>query len=140
MDTEHLLWAQPTVEYLLARRIGESAREENVAEKDQPNGSFDQYGVWITLCTREMLGIFPPTVFVENHFGTTSEEFKFFRSRRRHAARGCNTGGLSMHLLHHHWRPQASRRGRCELHVPKGGANIIRTMAAAKPRTPVESK
>lgn len=80
MEAEHLLWAQPTVEYLLARRLGESAREEVVAEKDQPNGTFDQYGVWITLCTREMLGIFPPTVFVENQFGTTSEEFKFFRS------------------------------------------------------------
>ncbi len=80
LDAEHLLWAQPTVEYLLARRLGESAREEIVAESDQPNGQFDQFGVWITLCTRELLGIFPPTVFVENHFGTSSEEFKFFRS------------------------------------------------------------
>lgn len=81
LEAEHLLWAQPTVEYLHGRRLGESARQEVVAEKDQPNGSFDQFGVWITLCTtRELIGIFPPTVFVENHFGTSSEEFKFFRS------------------------------------------------------------
>jgi hypothetical protein len=77
---EQLLWAQPTVEYLLARRLGESARTELVAERDQPNGQFDQYGVWITICARELLGVFPPIVVVENHFGSTSEEFKFFRS------------------------------------------------------------
>jgi hypothetical protein len=94
MEAEHLLWAQPTVEYLLSRRLGESAREEIVAEKDQPNGQFDQYGVWITLCTREMIGIFPPTVFVENHFGTSSEEFKFFRSYFAEQAADYTTNGF----------------------------------------------
>jgi CHC2 zinc finger/Toprim-like len=80
MEAEHLLWAQPTCEYLANRKLGESAPNETVAESDQPNGEFDQYGVWITLCNRELIGIFPPTVVVENHFGTGSEEFKFFRS------------------------------------------------------------
>lgn len=80
LDAEQLSWAEPTVKYLLARNLGESARTEVVAESDQPNGSFDQFGVWITLCTRELIGIFPPIVVVEQHFGTTSEEFKFFRS------------------------------------------------------------
>lgn len=80
MEAEHLLWAQPSVEYLLNRKLGESARGENVAAGDQPNGEFDQFGVWITLCNRELIGLFPPTVVVENHFGPTSEEFKFFRS------------------------------------------------------------
>jgi hypothetical protein len=80
MVEEHLHWAVPTVEYLLARKLGESARNELVAEKDQPNGSFDQFGVWVTICNREMLGIFPPIAFVREHFGETSEEYKFFRS------------------------------------------------------------
>ncbi len=80
MEAEGLLWAQPTVEYLLRRRLGESAREEVVPESEKPNGKFDQYGVWITVCNRELLGIFPPTVFVSNHFGETSEELKFFKT------------------------------------------------------------
>lgn len=80
LEEEQFMWAQPTIEYLLSRRLGESARGELIAERDQPNGTFDQFGVWITFCARELLGIFPPIVFVENHFGSTSEEFKFFRS------------------------------------------------------------
>lgn len=80
LDEEHLLWAEPTILYLLDRKLGASALNELVAEKDQPNGSFDQFGVWVTICDREMLGIFPPIAFVRDHFGETSEEYKFFRS------------------------------------------------------------
>jgi hypothetical protein len=80
MGDEHLLWAKPAAEYLARRKLGENAPGELVAEQDLPNGEFDQYGVWITLCNRELIGIFPPLVDVENHFGPASEEFKFFRT------------------------------------------------------------
>lgn len=80
LDTEQLTWTLPTIEYLLKRRLGESAPGELVSVEDQPNGTFDQYGVWTILCARELLGIFPPIVDVENHFGASSEEYKFFRS------------------------------------------------------------
>lgn len=79
LATEYLAWAEPAIKYLLDRRLGESALGERVAECDQPNGEFDQYGVWVVICARELLGIFPPIAEVENHFGATSEEFKFFR-------------------------------------------------------------
>jgi hypothetical protein len=80
LETDHLNWTKPTLDYLLARRLGESAPNELVAEKDQSDGTFDQFGVWVTLCSRELIGIFPRIVDVENHFGVTSEEYKFFRS------------------------------------------------------------
>lgn len=80
LETAGLLWAEPTVKYLLDRQLGESALHEIVAEKDRPNGTFDQFGIWITLCNRELLGVFPPIAFVREHFGETSEAFKFFRS------------------------------------------------------------
>lgn len=80
LDAEHFLWAKPTLEYLFNRKLGESAHGELVAESDQPNGSVDQYGVWLTFCTRELIGVVPPMAFVETHFGSTSEEFKFYRN------------------------------------------------------------
>ena len=80
LEEEHMLWAEPTVEYIVARGLGNSAPNELVAEKDKPNGSFDQYGVWVTICARELLGIFPPIAVVENHFGETSDLYKFFRT------------------------------------------------------------
>jgi len=78
--TDDLNWTKPTLDYLLTRRLGQTAPNELVAEKDQPNGSFDQHGVWVTLFGRELLGIFPRIVDIANHFGDTSEEYKFFRS------------------------------------------------------------
>lgn len=75
---ERLDWAEPAIRYLIARQLGASARGE--AEEAGADGQFDPYGVWITLCNRQLLGIFPPMAHVENHFGTTSEEFKFYRS------------------------------------------------------------
>lgn len=80
LDEDHLSWTRPTIEYLLSRRLGDSALGELVSESDQPNGTFDQYGVWVTLCARELIGIFPAIVDVENHFGAGSDEYKFFRS------------------------------------------------------------
>lgn len=80
LDQEGLSWAQPTVEYLVARRLGESAPSELVAAQDQPDGSFDQYGIWSAICGQQLLGVFPPMAVVSNHFGETSEEFKFYRS------------------------------------------------------------
>lgn len=80
IESDGLLWVQPSIQYLIDRRLGESALNEHVTEKEKPNGSFDQHGIWITLCNRELLGVFPPIAFVREHFGETSEEFKFFRS------------------------------------------------------------
>ncbi len=80
IDQENLSWAQPTVEYLLSRKLGESARDELVAAADQPDGTFDQYGIWNAITGQQLLGIFPPMAMVSNHFGETSEEFKFYRS------------------------------------------------------------
>lgn len=80
LDADGLNWTLPTLQYLLGRGLGESAPGELVAEKDQPSGKFDQFGVWVTLCDRDLIGIFPRIVDVENHFGPTSEEYKFFRS------------------------------------------------------------
>lgn len=80
IDEDGLSWAQPTVEYLVQRRLGESAPNELVAAADQPNGAFDQFGIWPTICGQQLLGIFPPMATVVNHFGETSEEFKFYRS------------------------------------------------------------
>jgi hypothetical protein len=80
LDADGLSWAQPVVEYLVKRRLGESAPNELVSEEDQPNGTFDQYGVWQAICGQQLLGVFPPKAFVENEFGVTSEEFKFYNS------------------------------------------------------------
>lgn len=80
LDAEGLSWAQPTVEYLLSRKLGESAPGELVAASDQPNGTFDQYGIWSVITGQQLLGVFPPRAVVENHFGAQSEEFKFYNS------------------------------------------------------------
>jgi hypothetical protein len=80
LDADGLSWAQPVVEYLVKRGLGESAPNELVAEEDRPNGTFDQYGVWQAITGQQLLGVFPPKAFVENKFGVTSEEFKFYNS------------------------------------------------------------
>lgn len=78
LDDEGLSWAQPTIEYLMSRKLGESAVNELVAASDAPNGTFDQFGIWSAICGQQLLGVFPPKAVVENHFGPTSEEFKFY--------------------------------------------------------------
>lgn len=80
MEADGLLWAEPAVKYLIDRKLGESAPNEIVAASDQPDGTFDQYGVWAAITGQQLMGIFPPKAFVENHFGATSEEFKFYNS------------------------------------------------------------
>lgn len=80
IDDDGLSWAEPTIKYLMSRKLGESALNELVAAQDQPNGTFDQFGIWSAICGQQLLGIFPPMAVVSNHFGETSEEFKFYRS------------------------------------------------------------
>ena len=80
LDADGLNWAEPTVKYLADRHLGESARNEAVDENEKPNGQFDQYGVWSSIASQQLMGIFPPRALVENHFGGTSEEFKFYNS------------------------------------------------------------
>lgn len=63
-EKDHLLWTDPAIAYLKSRGIG-----------DQPGDPAP-----LVLCSRGILGIFPATVDVEHHFGTASEEFKFFRT------------------------------------------------------------
>lgn len=80
LEKENLSWATHTVEYLISRRLGESAPGELVALADQPDGTFDQYGIWSAITGQQLLGVFPPMAVVSNHFGETSEEFKFYRT------------------------------------------------------------
>lgn len=80
LEAEGLSWAEPTIEYLLSRRLGENAPHEVVPPDERPDGTFDQYGIWSAICGQQLLGIFPPKAVVENQFGTTSEEFRFFTS------------------------------------------------------------
>lgn len=80
LDADGLSWAEPVVKYLLSRRLGESAPNELVAVSDEPDGTFDQFGVWQAMTGQQLIGVFPPKAFVENKFGVTSEEFKFYNS------------------------------------------------------------
>lgn len=80
LDAEGLSWAEPTIQYLVSRRLGESAIGEVVPASEQPNGTFDQYGIWSVITGQQLLGIFPPKAVVINHFGETSEEYKFYCS------------------------------------------------------------
>jgi hypothetical protein len=81
LEADGLGWAGAAVEYLLARRLGENGRRELVPPGQESTGEFDQYGVWVSLiCSHQLLGIFPPTSYVRDKFGASSEEAKFFES------------------------------------------------------------
>lgn len=80
LAADGFLWAEPTIAYLRARRMGENAPGERTPGDDTSDATFDPYGVWTTICGRQVLGIFPPKALVINHFGETSEEYKFYCS------------------------------------------------------------
>lgn len=81
LQEEGLGWAGATVEYLLGRRLGENGLRELVPAGQESTGEFDQYGVWVSLiCSHQLLGIFPPTIYVRDKFGDSSEEARFFES------------------------------------------------------------
>lgn len=81
LEAEGLGWAGATVEYLLGRRLGENGRRELVPAGQESNNEFDQYGVWVSLISsHQLLGVFPPTAYVRDKFGASSEEAKFFES------------------------------------------------------------
>ncbi len=76
-------WAQPALEYLKSRHLGDYALNEprpaSAADEDNPE-QFDPHGVWPAICGNQLLGILPPRAVVSNHFGENSDEYKFFCS------------------------------------------------------------
>jgi len=81
LEADGLGWAGAAVEYLLARRLGENGLRQLAPAGQESTGEFDQYGVWVSLiCSHQLLGVFPPTGYVRDKFGDTSEEARFFES------------------------------------------------------------
>lgn len=80
LEAEGMSWARPTVEYLLQRRLGDDAESELAAGTAEAATGIDPHGVWETICSRQLVGIFPPQAEVAKQFGNTSEEYKFFKS------------------------------------------------------------
>ena len=81
LDAKGLSWAQPTVEYIMARRLGDySPAEPRPADADDspPLKPADPHGIWAVITANQLLGVFPPRAVVANQFGENSEEFKFF--------------------------------------------------------------
>lgn len=81
-DTEltkaQLFWAKPALEFLMARKLGETAPNEmRPANETTPPGP-DPWGIWQAICGSQLLGILPPLATVQGHFGGDSDEFKFF--------------------------------------------------------------
>lgn len=79
IEQTDLLWAKPTVEYLLGRHLGEFAPNELRPAGEEGSGiPGDPCGVFAALCANQLLGIFPPRAVVAGKYGEASEEFKFF--------------------------------------------------------------
>jgi len=75
-----LYWAKPTVDYLMSRRLGETAPGElRPAGETTPAGP-DPWGVWQAICGSQLVGVLPPLATVQGHFGVDSETFKFYSS------------------------------------------------------------
>lgn len=70
------------VEYLMQRNLGGNAPNELIAVKDTdaegPACPADPYSIWATLCSSQLIGVFPSVATVANHFGADSPECKFF--------------------------------------------------------------
>jgi hypothetical protein len=74
-------WARPTVEYLLDRRLGETAPNEVAADTDGVTMDVDPHGIWPEITSNQLLGIFPTEARVIGRFGAESEEHRFFRQQ-----------------------------------------------------------
>lgn len=75
-----LYWAKPTIEYLMSRKLGECAPNElRPVGETTPEGP-DPWGIWAAICGSQLLGVLPPLATVQGHFGSDSDEFKFYSS------------------------------------------------------------
>lgn len=75
-----LYWTKPALEYLMSRKLGETAPNElRPAGEETPPGP-DPWGIWQAICGAQLLGVLPPLASVQGKFGVDSPQFKFYSS------------------------------------------------------------
>lgn len=101
LASEQLYWTKPALEYLMSRRLGETAPNElRPAGETTPAGP-DPWGVWQAICGSQLIGVLPPLASVQGRFGVDSDQFKFYSSYfDKYLSEGNKFVGWVVFMLH----------------------------------------
>lgn len=96
-----LYWVKPTIEYLMSRKLGDTAPGElRPAGEETPAGP-DPWGVWQAVCGAQLIGVLPPLASVQGKFGVDSDQFKFYSSYfDKYLSEGNKFVGWVVFMLH----------------------------------------